>query len=336
MTPYREQVEAVKIASSMGQGTISMCTGFGKSLVIALLIKEIGAKTLVVVPNLELKKQLIDSFTVWFGSLDNITIENIASPKLKNLKNYDCLIIDEAHHAAAKTYRKLNKTAWNNIYYRFFFTATPYRSNDSELLLMQSITGRVIYEVDYKKAVKNKQIVPVEAYYIELPKRPVEGYTWNEVYNELVVNNEHRNSIIANILSITDKSTLCLVKEITHGDNIKRQCFTAFANGFDEATRGYIKSFNDGKLTTLIATQGICGEGVDTKPAEYIILAGLGKAKNQFMQAVGRGLRTYKDKKSCKVIIFKDPSHKWTRAHFREQCKILLDMYGVIPVRLDL
>jgi superfamily II DNA or RNA helicase len=337
-SPYPQQKDAIEAANS-SNGIISMVTGFGKSWAMAMLIAAKRVKTLVIVPNLGLKTQLKETFLNIFGSLDNITIENIDSPALETAKDYNMLIIDEAHHAAASTYRRLNKTAWSGIYYRYFFTATPFRSRDEETILMESITGGVIYEVTYQQAVESKAIVPVEAYYIEVPKIETDAYTWSQVYSQLVVNNAKRNEIIATLLvklSMAKVPALCLVKEISHGEELSCGGAFPFANGKDEDTPIMVDHFNKGAHKTLIGTTGVLGEGVDTKPAEYVIIAGLGKSKNQFMQQVGRGVRNYPGKESCKVIIFLDKSHKFTLRHFREQKRFLLDEYGVIPVKLEL
>lgn len=346
--PYKEQLEAADAVAKYKRTIISAITGSGKSLIAGLILYRLQLRALVVVPSLELKTQLTASMRTWFGEDKvgkgkDIWIENVQAldPK-KPIKGYDCVIIDEFHHSGAKSYRKLNKYAWKDIYYRVGLTSTPFRSNEDERLLLESVLSSIGYRIPYSKAVALKKIVPVEAFYVELPKVEVEGYTWNEVYNELVVHNHHRNGIIASILGSLDagnKSTLCLVKEINHGANIAAGPTGPdwyFANGVDEDSTYYLKLFNQGKLKTLVATQGYCGEGCDTKPAEYLILAGLGKSKNQFIQAIGRVLRTYPGKETGKVILFLDKSHKYTKAHFKAQCKILLDEYGVKPIKLDL
>lgn len=335
--PYQQQINAVNRVAFFGRGAINMPTGSGKSWTMAMLINKLQLKTLVIVPNLELKRQLSETFTQLFGSLDNITIENIASPSLLKATDYDVLIIDEAHHGASKTYRNLNKKAWNNIYYRYFFTATPFRSKDEEQMLLESIIGTVLYELSYKEALEANMVCRIEAYYIDLPKTKVEGHTWTQVYNQLIVNNEKRNDIIFQFLvSLASQKikSLCLVKEIKHGNNIASDVFT-FANGQDELTEKYLKSFNTPNETSvLIGTSGVVGEGIDTRLAEFVIIAGLGKSKNAFMQQVGRVMRTLPGKVSGKVILFRDPSHKWTLAHFKAQCKILKEEYGIIPMQL--
>ncbi len=337
--PYPDQLLAVEAAEHYRQGTISWPTGTGKSLIIALIAAKLGVKTLVVVPTTGIRDQLRDDLDKTFDDARYIDVYNIDSPKLKTATDYGCLIIDEAHHAAAKTYRKLNKTAWNKIYYRFFMTATPFRTDDEEKLLFESIAGNVIHRLTYKDAVARKYIVPIEAYYIEVPKQKTDAYTWAEVYKELVVNGETRNALITSVLlslEDLDKSALCLVKEIAHGKILAMKSVSTFASGENEESKDYISMFNRNEIKGLIATTGVCGEGINTKPCEYVIIAGLGKSKSQIMQQIGRCARVYPGKESGKVIIIKDKSHKYTLRHFNAQMKILKEEYGVTPVKLNI
>jgi superfamily II DNA or RNA helicase len=338
MTPYPDQLKAIEIAVKAHHGGIEMPTGTGKSITMALLINALQVKALVIVPTLELKRQLSESFTRYFGSLNNITIENIDSPRLNQIQDYGVLIVDECHHSSSATYRRLNKTAWKNIYHRYFFSATYFRNNDEEQLLFEGIAGQVIYRLSYAEAVEKKYIVPVEAYTIEVPKQKTDGSTYAQVYSQLVVNNTLRNQQIVNVLTSlhsNHKSTLCLVREIKHGKILSAITGIPFVCGEDDTSRKYIHRFNMGAIKVLIGTQSILGEGIDTKPAEYIIVAGLGKAKSQFMQAIGRGLRTYPGKESAKIILISDKSHKFTSRHFKAQCDIIKEEYNCKPLKLD-
>jgi superfamily II DNA or RNA helicase len=331
--PYSWQVEATKAAQQAHRGIISAPTGTGKSMAMSILVARLNVKTLIVVPTIEIKKQLKETI-----QLPNVTIENIDSKALNNLKNVDCLIIDEAHHVAAKTYQRLNKTVWTDIYYRFFFTATPFRNETDEMLLFEAIAGQVIYKLDYQAAIKEGYIVPIEAYYFEVPKQTTDAYSYREVYNELVVNNLIRNEIISNLLlklNASNKSTLCLVKEVAHGKLLSEITGLYFVSGEDDESRDYIRQFNRGEITTLIGTTGILGEGVDTKPCEYVIIAGLGKAKSQFMQQVGRAVRKYPGKDSAKVILIQDKSHRFLTRHFNAQQRILRAEYCTMAYKLE-
>lgn len=339
--PYPEQVAAGEAAAKHGRGIIVAPTGVGKTAIAALIINKLQVPTLIVVPSLELKRQTIETLSKTFGNEKigvekPIRVENIDALPLKPLPGYDCIIIDEFHHSGAKTYRDLNKKAWKDIHHRFGLTATPFRSNSDERLLLEGVLSEVIYEIDYATAVENHYIVPMESYYVEVPRMNPTGYNFAQIYSELVVNNKVRNDLITQIImSLKHKSTLILVKEIKHGITISTKSNSLFANGEDKDTKDMITFFNQDKIKTLIGTTGVLGEGIDTKPAEYIILAGLGKSKNAFMQQVGRGFRNYPGKDSCKIILFKDNSHKWTIAHFKAQVKYLNEEYGSKPIKLD-
>lgn len=333
--PYPAQLAACKAAIRHARGGIVMPTGTGKSLVIGLIASKLGVKTLVVVPTLEIKKQL----SAALKSCTSVKVENIDSRSLINETDYDCLIIDECHHAAAKTYQTLNKKSWNKITYRFFLTATYFRNDTNEQLLFEGIAGDVIFELTYKEAIAKGYIAPVEAYYIDLPKRASSASSWSEVYSTHVVRNDARNEAIARLLrgfTHMGVPTLCLVKEVAHGEAIRGLSTCHFVHGQDDESRRYISQFNAGVIKTLIGTTGILGEGIDSRPCEYVIIAGLGKAKSAFMQQVGRAVRKYPGKESAKVILFRDPSHKYLLRHFNAQKKILLDEYGVSIIRLDL
>lgn len=343
--PYKEQIEAADTCIEKRRGIVCAPTGVGKSLIIALIIDKLKVPTLVVTPSVELKRQISETLSECFGH-DKvghgkpILVENVqALDPTKKVTDYHAVIIDEFHHSAAATYQELNKKAWQNVYYRFGLTATPFRTSNNEEILLKAILSDVIYKIYYDQAVESNYIVPVDAYYIDVPITPGAGriYNWAEAYSKLVTNNEPRNKIIAQLLNkLSDVSTLCLVKEIKHGENILTFIKNIpYAKGENDDNKTILKNFNSEKKKVLLGTTGIIGEGVDTKPAEFVVIAGLGKSKGQFMQQVGRVLRRYPGKETGKVIIFNDESHKWTKAHFKEQVKTLEEEYGVTPIRLD-
>lgn len=357
--PYAEQAECGVACAREHRGIVVGPTGVGKSYMQSISIDAIQVPTLVVVPNLGLKSQITETFRESFGRdmvgpLDFrgnrkhfVTVENVdaLNPK-KPAQGFDALLIDEFHHSGAESYRKLNEKAWNDIYFRFGFTATPFRSKNEERLLLESVLSKVIYQIPYDLAVQKKYIVPMETYYVDLPPRALKcsGENWHAVYSECVVNNERRNLAVVDMAENLFKagvSTLILTKQIDHGERLQemlfaRGIFVPFAKGENDNNAKLIADFNARKTPVLIGTMGVIGEGVDTKPCEYVLLAGGGKSKNQFMQNCGRGFRRYGDKESCKIIMFKDVSHKWLIDHFKQCCKHLREEYAAVPAKLDL
>lgn len=337
--PYKQQIEAVEACKQYIKGTVSAVTGSGKSLIMVLLVNELKLNTLIVVPTVGLKHQLRATFEKHFGSLKNITIENIDSKELKKPGNYDLLIIDESHHSASATYQKLNKTMWNSIYWRFFFTATPYRAQVEEQLLFESMAGSVIYELTYQDAVKNNMIVPVTASIVKASDLKVTGSKWKEVYNKLIVNNFERNAFIGGMLKKFSQSgvpTLCLVKEIAHGVQLSNNGAFPFVYGEDKTSKDYIELFNKGVIKTLIGTVGVLGEGIDSRPAEVVIIAGMGKSKPQLLQMVGRVLRKSPGKTEGHVILIDDSKlHRWGARHTKTQVEIIEEVYGIKVERIE-
>lgn len=345
-TPYSAQKAAVEaVIASDGRGIVVAPTGTGKSLKIALTIDAFKVKTLVVVPRVGLKNQLTRSLIHWFGKTNFdqfVQVANIDSlDPGKQLTGFGMIIVDELHHVAAKTYRDLNRKAWNDVYHRVGFTATAFRSDENERLLFESFLSKEVYRIPYSTAVKQQYIVPLECYYLEIPKTPLVGNKahYGSMYSQCIVDYDHRNTMVAVALARLHgqkKVTLCLVKEIRHGEILSSKTGFPFANGKDGMSEQLIKAFNEGSINTLIATCGVCGEGTDTVRAEWVIVAGAGKAKTQLMQMLGRVFRNYPGKKSGKALLLFDKSHEWFRKHFREQFKILKEEYGIEPSQITL
>ena len=142
VNPYPEQLQAVAALETHGRGVVVANTGFGKSIVVGLAIEAMQVPALVIVPNLNLKKQLTDSLRQFFPEVtvggwgSTICVENIdALENKKGPHSYGLMVIDEMHHAAAKTYRKINKGIAASIYYRLGLTATFFRFQKSEDIL---------------------------------------------------------------------------------------------------------------------------------------------------------------------------------------------------------
>lgn len=357
--PYPEQMEAAQAAFDQGRGIISAPTGTGKSAILAEIIAKFRLRTLVVVPSLGLKRQLTDSLRAGFGrrkvgplsKRPDIAVENVDALDVNdNLADYDLVIIDEFHHAAAETYRKLNDKLFAKIYYKIGLTATPWRANTSEKLLLESVLSKLIYQISYETAVGKGYIVPMEAFYIDIPPPPVkedpsgkmkkakDRDSWHAVYKNHIVERPDRNAIIANLLNNCEASglsTLVLTKQVAHGKAIQALTGVPFAEGANDCNADLLAAFNARERHGLIGTVGVLGEGVDSKPAEYVILAGGGKSKVQFFQNIGRGFRKYPGKESCKIILLRDSSHPWLLKHFNTCVDYLREEFGCEPAKLD-
>jgi len=343
--PYPEQTLGAEAAYKRGQGVIVAPTGFGKSRLILEILHRLQVPTLIVVPKVGLREQLSATIEEAFGKNHKIQVKNIDAldPKT-HVANYDCVIVDEYHHEAAKTYRALNKKCWNKVFYRFGLTATNFRADPQERLLLESMLSDIIFQVSDADAVKKGYICPIEAYYIDLPPVPCDPNTYAQGYSELVLHREDRNHHIAELcvnFLMAQRSALFLVKQVDHGERLqqlileKHGIHVPFAHGKNEETPALIEAFSKGEIPVLIATS-VVGEGTDTRAAEWVVLAGgIGTSPGQLMQWWGRTRRKYPGKDSGKVLAFRDPSHKWFRKQFNIFKKTLKEQHGVLPVKID-
>jgi superfamily II DNA or RNA helicase len=163
-------------------------------------------------------------------------------------------------------------------------------------------------------------------------------------YSKDVVQNVEFNRMVSNLIkNLIDANipTLCLTKQVTHGVTLQDMLMedgyhVPFAEGKSETKSADIAAFNACEVTGLVGTTGVLGEGVDTKPCEYVLLAGGGKSKNQFMQNCGRAFRRFQGKESGKIVLFKNPNNKWLLDHFNQCLKYLEEEYGVIAQKLEI
>ena len=353
VTPHQWQIDASKAALLNNRGVICATTGSGKSIGIVLTLDLFKVKTLIVVPSLALKSQLTQTLQEFFGKKAvgpmvkrhakfPITVENVDALKVTDsVKGVDMLIIDEVHRSGAEGYRELNKILFKDIYFKFGFTATNFRSQPNELILLESVLSNEIYKLDYQEAHKAGFIVPLEVFTLDFKRDKVHPKysNYHNAYSELVVKNESRNRMIVDLikgLHLEGTSTLVLCKQIEHGETLRDMLAlegidVPFAEGKSLVRDQDIEDFNNLKERTLIGTTGVLGEGIDSRPTEYVIIVGCGKAKVQLAQNIGRVLRRFEGKKSGRVILINDIGAQFIGEHYLQCVKHIKDQYDLKP-----
>ncbi len=305
------------------RGVIESATGTGKTRILIEIIHRLNLKTLVIVPSLSILEQTKNQLLKTFGKNKVGGIENTASKnKQVIIANYqslekledkfwnsiDLLIIDEFHHSSANTFQKLNKK-FNHIFYRIGLTGTNFR-NDGTDLALQGVLSHVIYKYDAVTAINEGFLCKPKFYTINYAHN---GFTtknsWLSEYKCGIVENVDYNkniAFIANKLITLQKPTLIFVDEIAHGKLLENLIPKArFVNGTQkpEINNQLISDFNNERLNCLIGTS-IIGEGVDTVRASHAIMAGVGKAKSEIIQKIGRVLRPHSNKNHAVIVDF--------------------------------
>ncbi len=143
-------------ASNGCRGTLEACTGFGKTYTAVLAIKALneqqsGAKTLVIVPTIHLKKQWEDQVS----DLQHVTVLVINSA-IKYEHNVNLLILDEIHNYATSSFGYI----FERVQYKKILglTATISRQDGNDYLLRQK--APIVATVKLEEALREGYVSP--------------------------------------------------------------------------------------------------------------------------------------------------------------------------------
>ena len=262
---------------------------------------------------IKIKDYQFDESDEW----DDDTIERTNKAiEIKNLiKTCKGIYFDECHHVAAKTAKDVLKFA-KEAYWRFGGSATPYRDDGADLM-MQALFGKKLVSISASYLIKHNFLVKPNIFDVSLPKLPQEFRGYPNIYAANVVNNESFNKLIidiANYFESKDISTLILVRQYAHGENLKKirpDLIFIKGNQPKKQRKQAIQDLRDGKIKVAIATS-LADEGLDIRKLGAVIVAGGGKSITRVYQRVGRTLRKFPGKNKAFAIVF------------RHNCKFLL------------
>lgn len=352
--PYdlrKYQEEAVDLMEVNYRGIINFATGLGKTLVATHFIKRNRTNTLVVAPSESVAKQfyevLVDAFgetkVGFYGGnkkkIKDITVGIFASvnnniDKFRDL-NLGLVIMDEAHHIPANTFFNI---CWGlgDVGKIFGLTATDYR-NDGKDVMIQGGCGHVIIRRDIKWGISNGWLAKPKFIVREVDTTHRRNWKNDKVksYKEHVLNcKEMKEAILEDAMAdiAAGRSTLILVNEVAHGEELSRQLGVPFATGRDKRSQGYVDDLNNGVIHALVGTDGKVGEGTDTRRVDSLILANFTAAKGAVVQAIGRGLRKYGSKTTCIVRDYDPTGSGMLSRHAGQRRKIFADISDDITV----
>ena len=245
------------------------------------------------------------------------------------LNQFEMVIIDECHHAAAKMIRE-SLLRLKNAAYRYYLSATPWRDHAAEEKLLASAIGtEVIYELPPEEAIKYHSIAKPEFEMKSSPEPKTfmkDKKKWRDVLEFGIIGNETRNSLIVeDTLKDYDdgRNIFIAVDEITHVEILKER-FKAKGIEVDVVHGELPRKVNQETIERVgNRDQGICigtmsvGEGTDMPNLDSVILASGGKSSIRFLQRIGRGARkgTEQNKKTFKVTDYFDWFHQTLMRH---------------------
>ena len=332
-----------------GRAVILSPTGSGKSSIIYRIVQNLlnfcleeTEKILIVVPTVDLIKQMYDEFIEnGFQNIDNyvfmlstsiqktfnkrITISTWQS--LQNLPEetfaqFSALIIDECHLVSSSA-EKLSYISHNclNARYRLGTTGTT-PDKEIDKLTMISYLGELLKFTSTQQLIKDGYLTKLNIKSVILKWKHKGGYNVSDFQKEyeLIVECKERNAVLLQTCYELYKrnpntSILVLGRRTEHlkmlYDEFKLKkpdvnCYLVTGKDTKKKERGeiYNELREDGGL--FFATEKIAGTGLNIKNISKVVLATPLKSKVTLLQAIGRGVRKHQNKKELEVYDFID------------------------------
>ena len=339
LRPYqKEALDAIiaNDANGITKQLVVLPTGAGKTILFSQLpvIKPNTIPMLVLAHRAELLEQARDKIlasnphlTVEIEQADrkaghvDVVVASVATLGRNNTprileypKDYfKAIIIDEAHHAAAQSYRRI--LDYFNSPYVLGVTATPQRSDSTRLT---DIFQEIVYYKSIQDLIKDGWLSPLVGYRVktktDITKVEIQNGEYNQSQLEDEINNPERNAcIVASYNNLAD-STKAIV--FAAGVDHAQSLFSAFVQDGTsvriilgttppEERAQILLDFKSGEVMVLINV-GVLTEGFDEPSLQTIIIAKPTRSTLLYTQIVGRGTRLYDGKLHCTIIDITD------------------------------
>lgn len=243
------------------------------------------------------------------------------SSKVQELdpNHFDYIVIDEVHHAAAKSYENVLK----HFTPKFFLglTATPHRLDGQDILRL--FDYNLIHEVNIFEAINRDLLVPIDYRGIfdgtvDYSLIKYRGNRYDEERLSLELMTQKRADLIFEHYSKHNiHKTLAFCSSLKHAnymaDYFNKNNVKSVVVGSDSSLDHHmdrfeaIQSLANNSLANnvkVIFSVDIFNEGLDLPQIDSILLLRPTESPVVFTQQIGRGLRKYEMKKKCLVLDF--------------------------------
>lgn len=337
LRPYQEQsLAAVRSAEADGvnRQMLVMPTGAGKTIVFASLIGQLRVKSLVLAHRDELIQQAADKIRavipgavlgiVKAGQNDHwapivvASVQTLArSKRLEQLaqSKYGLVIIDEAHHAAAQSYRSIIERLgcgdpWGPLLVGV--TATPDRGDKVRL---DDVFEKIVFEVGLLDLIGQGYLCDIRAVRVQIEnlnldavKRVHGDFAADELEKALEDADQPANTALAirehapDRKAIVFTASVSLAQETTAellGLGISAEWVSGEMAMIDR--RAVLERFRIGR-TQVVCNCMVLTEGFDAPDVDCVVIARPTASRSLYQQMAGRGLRTAPGKADCLLI----------------------------------
>ena len=204
---------------------------------------------------------------------------------------FDMIITDEAHHAAARSYQKI----YNYFVPRLHlgFTATPNRGDGARL---DNVYQDIIFDRDLKWGIQRGYLSDIHClrvnigYDLSKVARRMGDFATGELENAMNIES-HNKAIAEAYYKYAKGQTLIFATSVQHAQDIAKEIPGAVAVTGDTKNRAEIIDAFTRKEIPVLVNCMIFTEGTDIPLVETVMIARPTQNSSLYTQMVGRGLR---------------------------------------------
>jgi ATP-dependent helicase IRC3 len=237
------------------------------------------------------------------------------TPRIMNYPQdyFKTIVIDEAHHAAAPSYRRI--LDYFNSPFLLGVTATPQRSDSTRLI---DVFQEIVYYKSIQDLIEDKWLSPLVGYRvttnIDISKVEIQNGDYAQAQLEKTIDTPERNAhIVAAYRNLAlSKKAIVFASGVKHAENLATSfkqssidCEVIVGTTPREQRESILQNFSLGTIKVIVNV-GVLTEGFDEPSVEAIILAKPTRSSLLYTQIVGRGTRLYPGKDNCIIIDIAD------------------------------
>lgn len=299
-------IECINACNQKLKGLVILPTGVGKTVIFSEFCKTRLEKILIIVHRQEIVEQIKEKIKL-SSNVDVFTVQYIYN-KPEVFRQYDILIIDEAHHAVAFSYKNLIDK-FNIV---LGFTATVNRTDNVGL---NNVFKKIIYYKPISYFVENNFLSKVESFKticdIEIKKNQNWGANLSDELLAVIKATNWLEKVTETYLKhAKDRKTIAFCADIESSkalvERLKEEGIKAIHIDHTLKNRTeIINQFKNGEYAVL-SNVSILTEGFDFPKLDCVLFCRPTNSELFYIQAVGRALRKTENKLNALILDFTD------------------------------